>query len=104
MIKPSHDFTRRARVMSAKVSSNRSRPMSSYTSKNFQKTQGLEQIYGGRETSPNRKTPQKSVIYQGINTDELMKFKRPATFKTNKDREQLFDENMKLKRENHKLQ
>lgn len=56
------------------------------------------------DTSPNRKNTQKSVIYQGINTQELAKYKRPATFMTTKDKEQLYDENIKLKRENNKLQ
>lgn len=38
MKRPSQDLNKRIRAMSAKAPSTRSRPMSSYTSKNFQKT------------------------------------------------------------------
>jgi hypothetical protein len=70
--------------MSAKAPSNKSRPLSGLTtatmrfpSKNL-KTELITSIYHGKEKSPGKRTSSKNLLYQGISTEELARFKKKS--------------------------
>ena len=77
--------------------------MSGSKNKIHQKTEVLESIYSAIST-PLKRQKTKNMIYEPIKTEGIDGSRRDQLPKTTKTKEEVFEENMMLKKQNNKLQ